>query len=320
MFTIAPKWKAPTAPKGGKQMKKDIPIKKECESPTIDNDSIKLSTSGKNLGDKNTNENVFYHFTAKCVLPESLDKNDCQKEVELPNHKLNQLLKEKSKISLQGTMKWKTFIFPPLPNLPSNSKVTKQYFGLDLVDEEKERPYWTHKASVWQNLFTGINDLVTTKDADPIDSAFDGILYCPLQETPNGPNENKSFMSALGKPIQMWIMLVPMPTDIDHSEYIPQFLGKLHALSKKTYIQLAYKFGVAGITKHAGLMEQVSEGGNYWHVLNNAAKEEVISQTFHSLSEILQDFTIKEIISTMFGVKKDPDTWTHDIKAYAFGN
>ena len=177
---MAPKQKAPTTPKGGKQMKKDIPIKKECESPTYDNDSIKISTSGKNLGDKETYEKVFYHFTGKCVSPESLDKNDYKKEVEVPNHKLNQLLKEKSKISLRGIMKWKTFIFPPLSNLPSNSKVTKQYFGLDLVDEEKERPYWTHKATVWQNLFSGISDLVTTNDAQPIDSAFDGILSCPL--------------------------------------------------------------------------------------------------------------------------------------------
>ena len=163
-----------------------------------------------------------------------------------------------------------------LSNLPSNSKATKQYFGLDLVDAEKERPYWTHKASVWQNLFIGISDLVMTKDAQPIDSAFDGILSCPLQATPNGPNENMTFISALGKTIQMWIMLVPMPTDIDPSEYIPQFLGKLQALSKKTYIQLAYKFGVASITKHEGSMEQISEGGKYWHVLNNATKEEVI--------------------------------------------
>src|SRR6478672_8177055 len=198
---MAPKCKAPTAPQGGKQRKKGISIKKECESPTYDNDSIKISTSGKNLGDKETNEKVFYPFTGKCVLPESLDKNDHKKEVEVPNHKLNQLLQEKSKISLQGSLKWKAFIFPPLSNLPSNSKVTKQYFGLDLVDEEKERPYWTHKATVWQNLFSGINDLVTTKDAQPINFAFDGILSCPLRATPNGPNDNKTFISASGKTI-----------------------------------------------------------------------------------------------------------------------
>ena len=77
---------------------------------------------------------------------------------------------------------------------------------------------------------------------------------------------------------------------------------------------------MAGITTHPGFMSQISEEGNYWKVLEDATGKEVISQSCQSLAEVLMDFTIKEVISTMFGVKWDPNTWTGDIKLYAFGN
>ena len=69
-------------------------------------------------------------------------------------------------------------------------------------------------------------------------------------------------------------------------------------------------------------MAPISEEGNYWKVLDEATEKEVISQSFDTLSEVLQDFTIKEVISMMVAdyVKKDPKTWGDDVKAYAFGN
>ena len=115
-------------------------------------------------------------------------------------------------------------------------------------------------------------------------------------------------------------MLVPMPSNMVYSEYIPVFLSKFQALYKKPYIQSAYKSGVEGITKHSGMINQISEDGNYWDVLDDATEKEVISQSFHSLSEVLMDFTIKEVVSIMFHVMKDPNTWNDAVKAFAFGN
>ena len=169
-------------------------------------------------------------------------------------------------------------------------------------------------------LFASVKEMAKTDKARPIHSIFDGILSCPLCAAPNGPNDVKTFKSANHANIQHWIMLVPMPSERVYSEYINNFLKQFQHLYQQTYIQSAYKSGVAGITTHPALMSQVSEKGNYWNVLVNVTEKEVISQTFNSLTEVLMDFTIKEVISTMFDVKKDPNTWTDDIKAYAFGN
>ena len=115
-------------------------------------------------------------------------------------------------------------------------------------------------------------------------------------------------------------MLVPMPTEASYSQYIPKFLREFQALCKKPFIQSAYKSGVAAITEHAELLSQISKEGNYWKVLDDATEKELTSQSFQCLQEILLDYTIKEVVSTLFGVKKDPITWTHDMKTYAYGN
>ena len=122
------------------------------------------------------------------------------------------------------------------------------------------------------------------------------------------------------KTIQYWIMLVRMPADMEYTEYVPIFLHHLQALSKRADIRLAYKSGVTIISKFAAMLNQVSDDGQYWNVLCDATEKEVIFQSFHSLSEVLMDATIREVVSRTFGVKKDEDTWSDGIKAYAFGN
>ena len=125
---------------------------------------------------------------------------------------------------------------------------SNQYLGLDLIDEDKERTYWTHKATAWESLFSSVIDLAQTGEVDPIGPEFDGILSCPVQAEPNGPNETKTYKTAKGHSFQQWIMLVPMPTNKNYSEYIPLFLSKFQALYQQTMIQSAYKSGVACLT------------------------------------------------------------------------
>ena len=64
---------------------------------------------------------------------------------------------------------------------------------------------------------------------------------------------------------------------------------------------------------------QVSEDGNYWTILNDATQEEVLCHTCGALSDVLTDHFIKEVVSKMLGVVKDPKTWSDAVKAYAFG-
>ncbi len=116
--------------------------------------------------------------------------------------------------------------FPSFFQLTSFAKTTTHYFGLDLVDEDKERTHWTHKADVWKNLFEGVIEMTKIGQTECIDDAFDGILSSPVRAAPNGLNEIETFKSSNKKNIQHWIMLVPMPTDVDYSEYIPLFLSK----------------------------------------------------------------------------------------------
>ena len=75
------------------------------------------------------------------LSPELSNKNHDKKEVELPNIALNQILQQKAKSNLQGSLKWKTFIFPSLSHQTPFAGISKQYFCLDLVDEGKERTH-----------------------------------------------------------------------------------------------------------------------------------------------------------------------------------
>ena len=109
-----------------------------------------------------------------------------------------------------------------------------------------------------------------------------------------------------------------MPIHATVSEYVPLFLSKFKALCKKKYIQSAYKSGVAGITDHPALMNHVSENSTYWCVLDTAFEHEVLSESFHSLSEVLIDHTIKEVVLNMFGLKNESDEWPYAVKAYAY--
>ena len=68
------------------------------------------------------------------------------------------------------------------------------------------------------------------------------------------------------------------------------------------------------------MMNQISEDGTYWKVLDGAAEKEVMSQSCNCLSEVLLDSTIKEVVCLIFGVKKDPATWNDSIKVNAIEN
>jgi len=318
---MAPKRKAASPPKVVKQGKKGNQNKKECIPALTEDEGVETTNyQSETICDKRNEETAFCKFKKETSSPELVDKNYNIKPATCPNFALNQYLQQRSKTSLHGSLKWKVFLFPPFSQLTSFAKAIQHYFGLDLVDEDKERTHWTHKAGVWQGLFEGAIEMAKVGQAEPISDAFDGILSSGVRATPNGPNKIETFKSAKNKYIQHWIMLVPMPTDVEYSEYIPQFLSKFQDLYKKPYIQSAYKTGVEGIIQHPTLLNQVSKDGNYWSILDNTNEKEVIFKTSQTLSEVLMDNTIKEVVSTMFGVGKDPEAWTDAVKAYAFGN
>ena len=117
-------------------------------------------------------------------------------------------------------------------------------------------------------------------------------------------------------------MLIRIPHDrnMDYDEYIDWFLTWFQDLYKKPYIQSAYKGGVANITQDTAFIDEVSEGGNYWNDLVEATYKVFIPTYYESLSEFLMDYSIEEIVPTIFEVGKDPNSWPDDVKAYAYGN
>ena len=241
-------------------------------------------------------------------------------QVESPNFALNQLLQQKSKLSLQGSVCWKTYQFPNVPQAESALTNPYSYFGLDLVEEETERTIWTHKASVWKDIVQSIFELTESGGAcHNINQIFQGMLACPVRAVPKGPNEPETFKSAKGQSIQHWIMLVPMPADIDPSEFIPLFISEFTALSKKGFIRSAYHCQVSNITKHSGLLAQISATGSYWNIIEKACHKDVIKQHNNCLSEVLLNSTIKEVVSKGLRISKDTNVWSDSIKHYAFG-
>ena len=224
LFDMAPKRKATISPKGVKPDKKGIKVKKENVLALTEDDHDKKVNQGKNEIEKRNEENNFFKLKRDISLPELIDKNNNMKAVNFPNLALNELLKQKSKITLQGSMRWKTFLFPPTINLKFLDISNLQYFGIDLVDEDKERTHWTHKPTVWENLFEGVKEMAEINLALAISPMFDGILSCPLRAVPNGPNEIKTFKTAKDKHFLHWILLVPMPSGVVSSQYIKTFL------------------------------------------------------------------------------------------------
>ena len=178
------------------------------------------------------------------------------------------------------------------------------FFGLDLIEEESKCTLWTHKPNVWKDLFDSVLELSKTGQVETINPMFHGILACPVRATPKGPNENQFFKSAKGQKIYHWILLVPMPADVEPSDYIQKFIFNFQALTRKPYIKSAYKNGVQGFTKHHGLLNQVDEEGNYWTVIENVSQKDVLFQAKTCLSEVLMDCTIQELVSLIFNAKK----------------
>ena len=249
-----------------------------------------------------------------------MSENQSTNTTNCPNHALNLLLHKKSKMNLVGSVSWKAFLFPSLEKITSVPQDTKQYFGLDLVEEKTERTVWTHKPSVWSDLFESVQDMAKNGQAVSISDMFDKILACPMRSSPKGPNEPQTFKSAKGQNIQHWILLVPSPVDRDISKYVQEFISTFQDLCQKPFIRYAYKAGVCAITTHLNLNNQISQDGSYWSVVDTATKKPQIINHYECLSDVLLNSTINHIVPLMFDVENDPDTWSDFIKTYAFGN
>ena len=195
----------------------------------------------------------------------------------------------------------------------------KQFFGLDLVEDKTERTLWTQKPSVWSDLFSSVQELAKKGQVEAISTMFNDVFACPVHAVPKGPRETKTFRSGKGQNIQHWIMFIPMPANVDSTEYVTEFISKFQALCKKTHIRSAYKVGVNEITQHPELLTSVSEDGNYWTTIDNASQRDIILKSHTCLSEVLCDFTIKLVGSLMFDVNKDLSSWFAAVTTYAFG-
>ena len=188
-----------------------------------------------------------------------------------------------------------------------------------MVEDKTERTLWTQKPSVWADLFSSVQVLAMKGQVEAISPMFNDVLTCPVRAVPRGASETKTFKSVKGQTIQHWILLIPMPANVDSTEYVTEFISNFQALCKKTFIRSAYKVGVTEITQHPGLLTSVSEDGNYWITVDNASQREIIFDSHMCLSEVLCDFTIKMVGSMMFDVNKDLTSWPPAVTKYAFG-
>ena len=150
LIAMAPKQKASNSPTGVKPDKNCNKIKKEnFTALKDDDDDNKKGNLGKNEIEKRNEVIGFYKFKGRASSLTFLDKKHNIKELELKSMPFNQLLNQKPKINLQGSLRWKTYLFPPTSDLTyPNEHHYYNYFGIDLVDEDKERTHWTHKPSV----------------------------------------------------------------------------------------------------------------------------------------------------------------------------
>src|SRR5688572_20887264 len=130
------KCKATSPPTAGKHLKKENQVLTDS-TPTLRGEDANGSQKlGKHVDDTEIEEEPF-DFPVKKYLPKKIRKDaDSQnmalnqyvgqksikediKENVFPNLALNQYLQQKSKTSMQGSLKWKAYLFPPFPKLPS---------------------------------------------------------------------------------------------------------------------------------------------------------------------------------------------------------
>ena len=196
------KRKVDSLPKDAKQAKK-VQQLKDKNSPSLkpDNNNEGKAISGKNTDDDRKKGAVCNTVKNENLSPRLLEDNLVSNKVESPNLELNQLLQKRSMITFQGSVSWKAFLFPSLQNLLSVPDNTQQYFGLDLVEEGTERTFWTHKASVWQDLFKTVQEVAQNDHGLAISNMFNGILACPVRKVSHGPSEIQTFKSGKGQNI-----------------------------------------------------------------------------------------------------------------------
>ena len=318
---MSPKCKSQTFVKEDQPVKKVHLMNNKKLASNCKDCSGDKNKAGKefNLSFKQENNDIIPK--KECTHKQLFEEDKKPDQAECTSLELNKLLQQKSKLTLQGSICWKTFLFPKIKQIRSSNKKSISYFGLDLVEEETERTVWTHKASVWKDIVQSIFELAERgSTSESINKIFHGLLACPVRAVPNGPNEPETFRSAKGQNIQHWIMLIPFPADIDILEYIPLFISEFTTLTKKGYIRSAYHYQVSNISKHPGLLNQIDANGSYWNIIDKACHNDIITQHNNSLSEVLLNSTIKEVISVGLGISKDNKTWSDSIQHHAFGN
>src|SRR5688572_15493614 len=106
-IAMPPKRKATGTPTGGKQVMKGNQIKKECIPAETEEDIAETSNTGKIIYHQKKEKTAFLKFKREVSSSELLNKNENFKEIAYPNIALNQSLQQKTKINMQGSIKWK---------------------------------------------------------------------------------------------------------------------------------------------------------------------------------------------------------------------
>jgi hypothetical protein len=233
---MAPKQTAHKRLKDAKPDKKRGQMKKNGTTICKEEDcTTEKTVAGKNQCNNPVQTKDIASLKKETLYSEYSDDIQKTNKAQFSNLQLNKLIQKKSMLSIAGAVSWKIFLFPSLLEQLSIPKKTQQYFGLDLIEEVNERTYWTHKPSIWHEIFVNVIQMAKTGDAESISDMFNGTLSCPVRATPNGTDEEQTetFKSAKGQIIQHWIMVVPMPPDIDCYEYIQEFIHQFQGLWKK---------------------------------------------------------------------------------------
>src|SRR5690242_12448252 len=125
---MPPKRKAIIPLLGGKMVKKVHQHENESV-PGLDEDkNIESPKSGKILTDKTNKEKGFMTVTNRYLSSKGAEKKHEIKAAELPNLALNKLIQQQSRINLQSSLKWKTYLFPHFSKPKSLAQPSKQYF------------------------------------------------------------------------------------------------------------------------------------------------------------------------------------------------
>ena len=194
---------------------------------------------------------------------------------------------------------------------------TCNVIAFDIINLKDQFTLWTHKVSVWKNIFQ--TDRVQPKEQEGqyIDPFFYNFDTAGVRVSPTN-NDIMIKTTNTAKKIQRWVMYMYVPLDWSE-ETVKTEISKLAAMAQDPVIQTQYHL-LLQQSFHASIAQDCLPGsGRYWSMLNSAILYNCQFVYYNYLNDMFRNEEINKIIPQMFNFQNIPiNMWRADYRRFAY--